>query len=345
MSAYLTVERLRVEYDGQVAVKALSLEARQGEFVTLLGPSGCEGKTTTLRAIAGFAEPAAVRILIAGEDVTVLPAHMRYIGMVFQSYALFPHLTVGENVAFGLRMRHVGRAVRDQRAVEALAMVEGSTGHGVRYPAQLSGGQQQQRGPGPGPGDRARNASPGRAAFQPRRQPPGRTARRDPRPAAAPLGIHHHRWSPTTSPRPWPCSDRVAVMQGGEIVDIGSPRKPSCEAPSNGFAAAFIGGRTVISGEVREGVFEAPGLFFTGAPVGAKAIVLRGPRLRFGPPQGALLLQGRIASRAFLGDDFEVDVETPCGRVRVVVPSDQPPPPVGEPCRVSALPGAVSFIS
>jgi ABC-type Fe3+/spermidine/putrescine transport system ATPase subunit len=340
MSAYLTVERLRVEYDGQVAVKALSLEAQQGEFVTLLGPSGC-GKTTTLRAIAGFAEPAAGSIVIAGEDVTALPAHQRNIGMVFQSYALFPHLTVGENVAFGLRMRHVGRAERDSRAAAALAMV-GLTGHGVRYPAQLSGGQQQ------------RVALARALVIEPRilllDEPLSNLDANLRTELRSEIRALQQRLGITTilvthdQPEALAVSDRVAVMQGGEIVDIGSPQT-LCDAPSNGFAAAFIGGRTVIGGEVREGVFEAPGLLCTGAPEGAREIVLRGPRLRFGPAQGSLLLHGRIASRAFLGDDFEVDVETPCGRVRVVVPSDQPPPPVGEPCHVSALPGAVSFIS
>ena len=307
--------------------------------MTLLGPSGC-GKTTTLRAVAGFVKPAAGSIRVQGQDIGSLPPHRRNIGMVFQSYALFPHLTVGENVAFGLRMRHVGRADRDRRADEALAMV-GLKGFGDRYPAQLSGGQQQ------------RVALARALVIEPqillldeplsnldanlRAELRGEIRALQSRLGITTLLVTHDQQEALA------VSDRVAILNAGRIVDIGAPQA-LCDHPSDPFAAAFIGGRTVIGGEVREGVFEAPGLFCTGAPEGAREIVLRGPRLRLGRGEGALHLEGRIASRAFLGDDFEVDVEAPCGKVRVVVPSDQPPPPVGEMCRVSALPGAVSFI-
>jgi ABC-type Fe3+/spermidine/putrescine transport system ATPase subunit len=340
MSAYLTIEGLRVEYGDQLAVNDLSLEAGQGEFVTLLGPSGC-GKTTTLRAVAGFVAPAAGSIGVEGRDIGALPPHRRNIGMVFQSYALFPHLTVGENVAFGLRMRHVARAERDRRSAEALAMV-GLGALADRYPAQLSGGQQQ------------RVALARALVIEPQilllDEPLSNLdanlraeLRSEIRALQSRLGIttllvtHDQQEALAVS-------DRVAVMNAGRIVDIGPP-EALCDHPSDAFAAAFIGGRTVIGGEVREGVFEAPGLAFAGAPEGAREIVLRGPRLRLGGAEGPLRLEGRILSRAFLGDDFEVDVEAPCGRVRVVVPSDQPPPPVGAACRVSALPGGVSFIS
>src|SRR4051812_37532392 len=122
MGSYLTVDALRVQYGEQVAVKDLSFSADRGEFLTLLGPSGC-GKTTTLRAIAGFVSPTRGRILVDGRDITALPAHRRNIGMVFQSYALFPHLTAQENVAFGLRMRQVAKPERRRRAAAALEMV------------------------------------------------------------------------------------------------------------------------------------------------------------------------------------------------------------------------------
>jgi spermidine/putrescine ABC transporter ATP-binding subunit len=124
-----------------IAVRDLSLEARRGEFVSLLGPSGC-GKTTTLRMIAGYLRPESGVIELDGQDVTRVPPYRRDIGMVFQNYALFPHLSVWDNVAFGLRMRRVPRAELRRRVGEALALVR-LEGLGGRKPGELSGGQQQ----------------------------------------------------------------------------------------------------------------------------------------------------------------------------------------------------------
>ena len=138
-------------------------------------------------------------------------------------------------------------------------------------------------------------------------------------------------------------SDRVAVMNGGRIVDIGPP-ETLCDAPGDAFSAAFIGARTVIAGAVTDGVFRAEGLACSGAPARATRIVLRGARLRLDAGAGPLSLTGRIAARTYLGDLFETDVDTPSGRVRVVVPSDTPPPAVGETVQVSAGPGGVSFL-
>jgi ABC-type Fe3+/spermidine/putrescine transport system ATPase subunit len=128
-------------YGSTAAVRDVDLEAGDGEFLTILGPSGC-GKTTTLRIIAGLLDPDAGEVLLDGRPVHHLPAHRRETAMVFQSYALFPHMTVAENVAFGLRMRRVPAEERRARVAEALAMVE-LTGFGDRYPRALSGGQQQ----------------------------------------------------------------------------------------------------------------------------------------------------------------------------------------------------------
>src|SRR5688572_25751430 len=120
---HLVLNKLTASYDGVVrAVDSISLDVRRGELVALLGPSGC-GKTTTLRMVAGFVESVSGSILLGGRDVTRVPAHKRNMGVVFQSYALFPHLTVLENVAFGLRMRHLGTAERRARAQRALGMV------------------------------------------------------------------------------------------------------------------------------------------------------------------------------------------------------------------------------
>src|SRR5215207_4599135 len=126
---------------GVVAVAGVELTVEPGEFFSLLGPSGC-GKTTTLRMIAGFEEPYEGRVVIGGRDLTHVPVHHRDMGMVFQSYALFPHRTVAENVAFGLRMRKVAKPEADARVAAALAQVK-LEGYEERRPAELSGGQQQ----------------------------------------------------------------------------------------------------------------------------------------------------------------------------------------------------------
>jgi ABC-type Fe3+/spermidine/putrescine transport system ATPase subunit len=137
----LTFEALGKSYGDVEVVRGVSLSIDEGEFVSLLGPSGC-GKTTILRMVAGLVEPSRGRILIGSDDVTCLPPNKRGLGLVFQSYALFPHMTVFENVAFGLRRRKVSGAELDKRVQDALGMVRLST-FGDRYPRQLSGGQQQ----------------------------------------------------------------------------------------------------------------------------------------------------------------------------------------------------------
>src|SRR6187399_3140258 len=139
--ARLDIENLVKRYGDFHAVKDVSLSIADGEFLVLLGPSGC-GKTTTLRMVAGFIEPTAGRVLLGGQDVTVLPPWKRNAGMVFQSYALFPHLTVAQNVAFGLEMRNVDKTDIAPRVTEALRLVR-LGGLAERLPRQLSGGQQQ----------------------------------------------------------------------------------------------------------------------------------------------------------------------------------------------------------
>src|SRR5438552_7552567 len=141
MPGEVVLRGLRKAFGEVVAVRDVSLEVRPGEFLTLLGPSGC-GKTTLLRLLAGFESPDAGQVLISGRDVTALPPHRRPVNTVFQHYALFPHLTVAGNVAFGLEMRRRGRAEIAERVAKALEMVR-LGGLGERRPAQLSGGQQQ----------------------------------------------------------------------------------------------------------------------------------------------------------------------------------------------------------
>ncbi|MFA7581289.1 ABC transporter ATP-binding protein [Castellaniella sp.] len=137
----LTLENLRKDYGSHLAAADISLTVRDGEFVSLLGPSGC-GKTTVLRMVAGLIAPTSGRIRVDGRDITALPTHRRNIGLVFQSYALFPHMTVFDNVAFGLRRQGVRGTELTRRVQQALDSVR-LPEHGARYPRQLSGGQQQ----------------------------------------------------------------------------------------------------------------------------------------------------------------------------------------------------------
>ncbi|HUI17397.1 MAG TPA: ABC transporter ATP-binding protein, partial [Alphaproteobacteria bacterium] len=139
--AFLVLDRLSKRYGETVAVDQLSLAVEKGEFVTLLGPSGC-GKTTTLLMIAGFVEPSSGAITLDAADLLATPPRRRGLGIVFQSYALFPHMTVAENVAFGLEMQGVARAEREKRVREALALV-GLAAFAERFPRKMSGGQQQ----------------------------------------------------------------------------------------------------------------------------------------------------------------------------------------------------------
>ncbi|MDQ6711069.1 MAG: ATP-binding cassette domain-containing protein, partial [Candidatus Dormibacteraeota bacterium] len=135
------LEDLRRRYAGVTALDGLTLTLARGELVALLGPSGC-GKTTALRLLAGLEEADSGRVVIAGEDVTGLAANRRDVGMVFQAYSLFPHMTAWQNVAFGLQMRKVAPTERRRRAGEMLEVV-GLSGFANRYAHQLSGGQQQ----------------------------------------------------------------------------------------------------------------------------------------------------------------------------------------------------------
>ncbi len=137
----VSIQSLGKRYGGAPAVDGISLDVRQGEFISLLGPSGC-GKTTTLKCLAGFESVDQGRILFDDTDVSTLPPEQRDIGMVFQSYALFPHMTVQGNLAFGLEMRRVPRADIERRVNDVMALVQ-LEGKGGRYPRELSGGQQQ----------------------------------------------------------------------------------------------------------------------------------------------------------------------------------------------------------
>ena len=218
------------------AIDGLDLEIRAGEFITLLGPSG-SGKTTTLMLIAGFEQPSAGEILIDGHAVERLPAYRRNIGMVFQSYALFPHLTVAENIAFPLKQRGMSRAERDDAVIRMLDMVQ-LQGYGGRFPQQLSGGQQQ------------RVAIARAIVFRPRvllmDEPLSALDKQLRENLQLEIKRLHERLGITfvyvthDQREALVMSDRVSVMNHGRIEQIAAP-EALYDAPANRFVASFIG--------------------------------------------------------------------------------------------------------
>jgi putative spermidine/putrescine transport system ATP-binding protein len=218
------------------AVRHVSLEIERGEFVTFLGPSG-SGKTTTLSMVAGFILPSSGRIEVGGQDITHVPPHQRNIGMVFQDYSLFPHMTVEENIAFPLRMRGMSKRDITSRAGEALEIV-GLSGFGHRLPVQLSGGQQQRVA--------IARAIVYRPAILLMDEPLGALDRllRDRlqleikqiqrEMGITTLYVTHDQGEALTM------SDRICVFNEGEVVQVGTPSS-IYEKPSNVFVAGFVG--------------------------------------------------------------------------------------------------------
>ena len=224
-------------FDGKVvAVDAVTLDIKAGEFFSLLGPSGC-GKTTSLRMIAGFESPDSGRIHVGGQDITDVPVHQRDMGMVFQSYALFPHRTVAENVAFGLRMRAVPKPEIARRVAAALAQVA-LTGLEERRPGQLSGGQQQ------------RVALARALVIEPRvllcDEPLGALDRKLRQQMQFELKELQRRLGVTLvfvthdQEEALAMSDRIAVMNKGRVEQVGAPTE-IYERPRTRFVADFIG--------------------------------------------------------------------------------------------------------
>jgi ABC-type Fe3+/spermidine/putrescine transport system ATPase subunit len=295
------------------AVRDVSLEVRPGELLTLLGPSGC-GKTTTLRMIAGFQEPDAGRVWIGGQDVTHLMANERNIGFVFQSYALFPHLPVFENVAYGLRVQRQAEAEIARRVGEVLELV-GLAGYDSQMPHQLSGGEQQRVALA-----RAIVIRPRVLLFDEplsnldarlRVQMRGEIQRLQKALGITAVYVTHDQEEAMA------ISDRIAVMHQGVIVQEGSA-EALYHRPASEFVAQFIGrtnllrGRVVAAGAAGVEV-EAPGFRLAieqeglRATVGAAVtIVLRPESITLSA--GGTGLSGTIVSRTFLGEKAEYHV-------------------------------------
>ncbi|TDL78272.1 ABC transporter ATP-binding protein [Palleronia sediminis] len=306
------------------AIPGLDLEIEPGELVTLLGPSGC-GKTTTLRMLAGLETPTSGEIAIGGTEVTRLPANRRDVSMVFQSYALFPHMSVARNVAYGLESG--GMKPREARAaaIEGLNLV-GLTGMADRLPSELSGGQQQRVAVA-----RALVLEPQVLLLdEPLSNLDARLRRRvrtEIRDLQQRLGftavyVTHDQEEALA------VSDRIVVMREGRIAQQGSPRE-LYEAPASEFIADFIGEANVLPCEVLsieggDASVRVGGATLTlparDAAPGPAKLAARANAIRLTPGPGPLT--GRILSAAYLGDHMEYEVETDLGTLFVVAPED-----------------------
>jgi len=308
----------------------------RGEFLTLLGPSG-SGKTTILMCIAGFVAPTAGAILLDGKDITPLPPERRDFGMVFQGYALFPHMTVAENVAFPLRVRKLSAADREAKVRAALDLVQ-LQGFAERLPRQLSGGQQQ------------RVALARALVFDPALllldEPLSALDKKLRAELQEELKALHRRIGRTfvnvthDQEEALSLSDRVAILNHGKLIQEGAPAH-LYEQPRTRFVADFLGKSNFLQGEVRESV---PGGFVIGA--GATRIV-QAVAENHRPAQGSRVLlslrpekitlmaeqdeadnvvEGRIAAWSYLGAGFGLNVETPdFGLLRVALPTWRAP--------------------
>jgi ABC-type Fe3+/spermidine/putrescine transport system ATPase subunit len=319
----LDVQALSKSYGGTVALERVDLKVHKGELLTLLGPSG-SGKTTLLKAIAGFEAPSSGRVLLRGRDISRLSPSKRGVGMVFQHYALFPHMTVGQNVGYGLKLRGFSRGARERRVEEMLELLrlEGLQG---RYPRQLSGGQQQR-------------VALGRAlAYDPELilmdEPLGaldralriemeeqiRGLHRDL--GATIVYVTHDQQEALA------LSDRIAIMRAGRVASVGVPGE-LYRCPADSFVAGFFANANLL--DVREHELLSGGMArvrcgeseircsTTASPTADEKVVLavRRRSLRRAPGAGALRIVGTVAEMLLFGDEQEIALHSPeLGRV------------------------------
>jgi putative spermidine/putrescine transport system ATP-binding protein len=316
------------DYGAVRAVDALDLSVYEGEFLSLLGPSGC-GKTTTLNLIAGFVPPTAGRILIDGEDVTARPAHLRGLGVVFQSYALFPHLSIRENVAFGLRERRVPAAEIDRRVGEALELVRLDRA-GRQRPSELSGGMQQ------------RVALARALVYRPRvlllDEPLAALDRKLREGMRDELRTIQRTIGITTifvthdQAEALGLSDRIAVLNAGRIEQLGAPREIYAH-PSTRFVADFIGASTVL----RVRVITPARVAVAGAELHVRGLTvqtgtdvelaIRPERVRLAPPSDHNVLDAHVDALVYQGAQTELTARLTDGqRVLVIVTEPSPVP-------------------
>ncbi len=324
------VDRISVAYGDTMPIRDLSLTVQPGEFLSLLGPSGC-GKTTTLRAVAGFVIPASGDIRIGGRSVVGMPPNQRNIGMVYQDYALFPHMTVLENIAFGMKMRSFPKAEIEPMARRILAQLQlGEFGH--RYPTQLSGGQQQRVALA-----RALVFNPSVLLLDEPLAALDRQLRGD---MQFELRELQRRFGITTvfvthdQEEALSLSDRIAVLNRGAILQVDAPRRVY-DYPAHRFVAEFIGVANMLQGAVTpagdsivldglEGQHRLGGKH----AAGAVTLMLRPERIQIASAgqavaEGRNSLRGTVVNSVFVGTTIKYQIAVrPDLVLRVDVPAE-----------------------
>jgi putative spermidine/putrescine transport system ATP-binding protein len=318
----IRLEDLTRRYGAVTALDGLGLTLAPGELVALLGPSGC-GKTTALRLVAGLEDADGGRVVIGGRDVTGLPANRRDVGMVFQAYSLFPHMTARQNVAFGLRLRGVGGAERGRRAGEVLDLV-GLAGLADRYAHQMSGGQQQRvalaRALAIRPAvlllDEPLSALDAKVRAQLRDE----IRRVQLEVGITTLFVTHDQEEALA------IADRVGVMRAGRLEQLGPPTDVYSR-PATPFVAEFVGLTNRLAGEVRGGAVEVRGerlpLVQADSPNGPAIALVRPEAVSLtaaGDAAGGPLV-GTVIATAFLGATSRVTVDMGDGTVLAQMPT------------------------
>jgi iron(III) transport system ATP-binding protein len=333
-AATVSFEEVSKIYGGSViAVDEVSFKIEAGKLVTLLGPSGC-GKTTTLRMIAGLDMPSKGRIFIGDEDVTKLPATDRDVSMVFQSYALFPHMTVGENVAYGLVVSGMNKSESEERSKDGLKLV-GLTGYGARLPSELSGGQQQRVAVA-----RALVLEPQVLLFD---EPLSnldaklrRQVREEIRDIQTNLGltvvyVTHDQEEALA------VSDRIIVMKNAEIAQEGTPRE-LYEEPANLFVADFIGDANVVTAEIRSIDGEWANVLVGDAEIklpsrgmkpGMTQVAIRPESLQISGSNKSGAIAAEVVKVTYLGSHLEYTLDSELGKLFVVEPDISNPVATG----------------
>ncbi len=312
--------------EGVRAVDDVSLRIRPGEFFSMLGPSGC-GKTTSLRMIAGFEEPNLGRILIAGEDVTLVPARRRAVNMVFQDYALFPHMTVAENVGFGLKLKHLGKAEVRERVGETLSAMQ-LGGFESRRPAQLSGGQRQRvalaRALVNRPAALLLDEPLGALDLKLRKEMQLELKAIQQRTETTFVYVTHDQEEALTM------SDRIAVMSDGRVEQVATPRE-MYERPGTRFVAEFIGVSNLLTitptrrtdGLVSEDLGDGSRLHAVdpGDDRETIEVTVRPEKIKLDPGPGGdaeCRLRGRLTESVYLGSMTQLMVAAETGDRLVV---------------------------